>query len=1511
MPFLSCPMRRLSHLLGAIFVLGSCMAHAAETADTSALLAKALRETLDSVVPVPSPSAPRSEPAGEVAIEFAEGSKPVAALAEAVRLEQEGKWARAAALYQHLIDRTPNALCRRGARLYVPIRAYAEERLAGFPPEGIAEYRLQADREAERLYRSAVAQAAPRAFEVVADRFLLSSRGDDALARLATAWLARGEYGRAMRAWRRLLRLCRDTDLPLRTVAAKVAVCLRMLGRAGAAHSLLERMDALLGAKATVTLGGKPMTLAEVAELVRRLRPPAPRGAGAPVRPGRLLWSDALPSKAAVYRTFTLPTHARWADGRGYGPAIEIGPAVTERAVVYPSRMAILSRGLDTGRLLWEWPWPWKAASGAAAAPVGLAENTIGRWSCSVAHGLVLCSLPMRRVLSRTEARTTGRLVAVALATGRSAWSRRAAGGLPAPLGDGYFVCPPLVAGDRLVAALRAGQSGQEHYLSCFRASDGALLWRTYICGRDARPTDLRGRHQPSFESSPAVSDGLVVNCAGNGVIAAVELPTGRLRWLCRYDQMTDRRRRRIRRRNDAWQDATPRIAGGVVYATPRDSDFLYAIDLNSGRLLWRRDREDYRYLVAVRGERIYLAGARAACLNSRGELEWEAELPNAVVGRPALAGHVLHLPINGGLIFLDADTGGALDYLSWSAWQDGQPRSFGADIASGDLLVVWGKLLVTTPFSLNVFEPLRSREAIERKLAERPEDAVAHYAVARERQWEGSGADAAKAFERALELAARDPTLLPEATVKDIHRRLAVCYEAAARRHEEGRRIDLALRDALAALHHAPEVETRCRLRLRAAEYHRRLHHWKEAVATYQRVLADAEPGGRHWQAARRGQRILIRAAGRGPYAEAEGAARAALERGTGDAWQLVVRYYPNSRAAPAALVRLASSAQERGGAAAARLHLHRLVRDYPEAPEAPEAIYRLAAGYARAGARAMARGALAALRKAHPGWRKLVDGQQAAANADPDAFLAAHAPARPPGTAAPSSRPPLRVAWRAAPQYGALELHLAGKPRGPAGQLYLLSGAAVASRATSDGSLRWADRPGWIGISIDDADRSEGGVAVLTVYGNTPGAEAGIRRGDIIVGFNDKAIQNCAQLMATCSGQRAGSPARLRVLRGGRPRLLEFTLAERPSQPEDPQLQSHAWLGAEAGVVLVRRPTRVDAFDEKTGERLWTFALDEPDPQAASHPGARAALVAPGLAAVGDSRGRIVALDPATGRLLWTAHLLEPTIHHLALTEHGLVVASSRPPTLSVLSPFDGRHLYRVVEPHTLAPPVFALDSQSKVCYAVGATLGCYHLAGERTLWRTQLANFTAKQLWVAGGRVVVHGTDRRGIEVLECRRLASGDPVWAVSLARGETMRRALVEADAFFGVFRRGGRARVRRLDAATGKPAWSHEFSRAESLTGWASWGASLCLGVTLAGDQGIRSAFIVVLDKASGEPRQRLAIGAGSVAELRRIGEALYAVVETTQAEMDPRERLFRPVGVPPRFHVVRIDGTR
>jgi S1-C subfamily serine protease len=104
------------------------------------------------------------------------------------------------------------------------------------------------------------------------------------------------------------------------------------------------------------------------------------------------------------------------------------------------------------------------------------------------------------------------------------------------------------------------------------------------------------------------------------------------------------------------------------------------------------------------------------------------------------------------------------------------------------------------------------------------------------------------------------------------------------------------------------------------------------------------------------------------------------------------------------------------------------------------------------------------------------------------------------------------------------------------------------VASRLIRDGRIRRA----WIGVAGQNVTlprrfvrfhglTAESGVRVASIEEDSPAARAGVRDGDVIVGFDDTAVGAIDDLHRLLTEERVGARSRLVVLRGAERLELE----------------------------------------------------------------------------------------------------------------------------------------------------------------------------------------------------------------------------------------------------------------------------------------------------------------------------------------------------------------------------------
>jgi len=97
-----------------------------------------------------------------------------------------------------------------------------------------------------------------------------------------------------------------------------------------------------------------------------------------------------------------------------------------------------------------------------------------------------------------------------------------------------------------------------------------------------------------------------------------------------------------------------------------------------------------------------------------------------------------------------------------------------------------------------------------------------------------------------------------------------------------------------------------------------------------------------------------------------------------------------------------------------------------------------------------------------------------------------------------------------------------------------------------------------GWLGVGVDDLinypslfDSSNSGAVVVAVFEGGPAHRAGLRRGDILLGIDNKPVRRAASLLTDIAASSPGTRVVLSIERNRQPLSLEIELAERPPQP------------------------------------------------------------------------------------------------------------------------------------------------------------------------------------------------------------------------------------------------------------------------------------------------------------------------------------------------------------------------
>jgi S1-C subfamily serine protease len=101
------------------------------------------------------------------------------------------------------------------------------------------------------------------------------------------------------------------------------------------------------------------------------------------------------------------------------------------------------------------------------------------------------------------------------------------------------------------------------------------------------------------------------------------------------------------------------------------------------------------------------------------------------------------------------------------------------------------------------------------------------------------------------------------------------------------------------------------------------------------------------------------------------------------------------------------------------------------------------------------------------------------------------------------------------------------------------------VAAKLESHGRIA----RGYLGVGLQPIELDDGmGAMVMSVDKSGPSAAAGLRQGDVIVGWNSEKLSSVRSLLRTLGPESVGTVAEIAARRGGEPISFKVTIGERP---------------------------------------------------------------------------------------------------------------------------------------------------------------------------------------------------------------------------------------------------------------------------------------------------------------------------------------------------------------------------
>ena len=612
-------------------------------------------------------------------------------LAEAEQKLLNGNAAEAVEELQRILDEAGDDLVTIDGKQYRAARWYAHGILAKLPPDILKTYQARIDEPARKLLDAGKRNHDTRPLRELLERYFVSQSAQEGLLLLGDLHFERGDFRAAERQWRRLLPdVSADLHHPS-PPSDPVAIRARLILAAIFQGELDRAREALAEFKqehpdASGTIAGKTGPYAEVLQgfLDRAPRLPPPAGGGKtwptlggdPQRSGRTggpmpyhwpsrpTWIADIPAERGPRQPGPLSPPARPPFGH---------PVIAESKVFISDGRRVFSFDLRTGDPLPEFVMsedpPGELEPGASSS---LAFAS-GRLYARLGPSAIGPSKPLK-----AGEKPTGDTTVVCFSPVKK-------GGEPTPrFRELWRITPPavegkspavwegapLVASRRMWAAFARFEGGRlVHAIACYDPADSDApperpAWVAEVCDSPLSPgSDARPRQELLSLAGPNV-----VFCSNTGAVVALDAVTGRRRWAFSYPRLS----RRIAETSRSPDPAPAVAADGRVFVAPADGERVYALDAETGELLWESGLTEGARILGVSRDRLIITisgqvrGIRALNVRNGSHQPPEGWVQHngggpLTYGRGFVSDGVIVWPSRDGLYFLNPADGNPL----------------------------------------------------------------------------------------------------------------------------------------------------------------------------------------------------------------------------------------------------------------------------------------------------------------------------------------------------------------------------------------------------------------------------------------------------------------------------------------------------------------------------------------------------------------------------------------------------------------------------------------------------------------------------------------------------------------------------------------------------------------------------------------------------------------------------------------------------------------------------------
>jgi outer membrane protein assembly factor BamB len=292
-------------------------------------------------------------------------------------------------------------------------------------------------------------------------------------------------------------------------------------------------------------------------------------------------------------------------------------PAVVGDLVLINTAREVLALRLSTGKPAWGRTTPaiFRDQLDQAAADLALPSNMLGtpRFTLTVLGDKVYAHIGSGVTsLAQGQGEAVGPDYLVCLdlaAEGRLLWKIT-------PEEGWAFDGSPVADSAGVYVAMRRIDIRPRAYVACFDAQSGRLRWRQFVASAE---TPARGMmYQITHDLLTLAGDSIYFN-TNMGAVAAINIDDGRIQWVSLYPR---RRQGDLAQLAPHWlRDLNPCLYHhGALYVAPADSPRIFALDAQTGMILWQTgDQTEYAldllgatddYLIAG-GKKLYWIGLK------------------------------------------------------------------------------------------------------------------------------------------------------------------------------------------------------------------------------------------------------------------------------------------------------------------------------------------------------------------------------------------------------------------------------------------------------------------------------------------------------------------------------------------------------------------------------------------------------------------------------------------------------------------------------------------------------------------------------------------------------------------------------------------------------------------------------------------------------------------------------------------------------------------------------------